>query len=196
MSKITQELVSLCVEGHVRSQSELYTELKPKLVGFITKRLNYEHRDDVDSILSIAFTRIFKCLHQFNFEGSFDGWCCIIAGHAISDYYRRPGMVFVSVEEISDKHLHGMDYFDYQIKDNTPYNDGESDMIMNDYISLIKQLLTTKEFSIFMLAYEGFSHKEIGDKLSISEGTSKWHLNKLRNKIKKHETFAKINTNI
>jgi RNA polymerase sigma-70 factor (ECF subfamily) len=31
---------------------------------------------------------------------------------------------------------------------------------------------------------DGFKHKEIAEMLSISEGTSKWHLNSAREKLK------------
>ncbi len=35
-----------------------------------------------------------------------------------------------------------------------------------------------------MYAIDGFKHREIGDKLGISEGTSKWHVSNARRKLK------------
>ena len=37
-------------------------------------------------------------------------------------------------------------------------------------------------FNLF--AVDGFNHKEIGELLGISEGTSKWHLNFARTRLK------------
>jgi RNA polymerase sigma-70 factor (ECF subfamily) len=35
-----------------------------------------------------------------------------------------------------------------------------------------------------LFVIDGFNHKEIGDMLDMSEGTSKWHLNFSRTKLK------------
>ena len=37
-------------------------------------------------------------------------------------------------------------------------------------------------FNLFVV--DGYSHKEIGELLNIEEGTSKWHLNSAREKLK------------
>ena len=38
---------------------------------------------------------------------------------------------------------------------------------------------------VFLLyAVEGYSHKEIGEKLDMAEGTSKWHLSNARKHLK------------
>ena len=48
---------------------------------------------------------------------------------------------------------------------------------------LIQQLApaTKAVFNLFVL--EGYTHKQIGEMLNISEGTSKWHLNDARKKL-------------
>ena len=42
--------------------------------------------------------------------------------------------------------------------------------------------LTQKIFNLF--AIDGYKHKEIGDYLGIPIGTSKWHVNDARKKLK------------
>jgi RNA polymerase sigma-70 factor (ECF subfamily) len=37
-------------------------------------------------------------------------------------------------------------------------------------------------FNLYVI--DGYSHKEVGELLGISEGTSKWHLNAARQKLK------------
>jgi RNA polymerase sigma-70 factor (ECF subfamily) len=41
---------------------------------------------------------------------------------------------------------------------------------------------TKQVFNLYVI--DGYSHKEVGELLGISEGTSKWHLNAARQKLK------------
>lgn len=52
-----------------------------------------------------------------------------------------------------------------------------------DILDLIRQLphMPQAVFNLFII--EGFSHKEIGQKLGISEGTSKWYLSEARKQL-------------
>ena len=42
--------------------------------------------------------------------------------------------------------------------------------------------ISQKVFNLFVI--DGYSHKEIANMLNMSEGTSKWHLNFSRTKLK------------
>ena len=52
---------------------------------------------------------------------------------------------------------------------------------------------TYKVFSLY--AIEGYTHKEIGELLSISSGTSKWHLSEARRKLKDLLQLSKSSIN-
>ena len=41
--------------------------------------------------------------------------------------------------------------------------------------------MTKQVFNLYVV--DGYSHKEIGEMLGISDGTSKWHLNNARQKL-------------
>ena len=49
---------------------------------------------------------------------------------------------------------------------------------------LIQQLppMSQKVFNLY--AIDGYTHKEVGEMLGISDGTSKWHLSFARKKLK------------
>jgi RNA polymerase sigma factor (sigma-70 family) len=49
-------------------------------------------------------------------------------------------------------------------------------------------------FNLFIV--DGYSHKEIAELLGISEGTSKWHLNAAREKLKELLVEKKIKLEI
>ena len=59
-------------------------------------------------------------------------------------------------------------------------------------ISLIQQLppMTRTVFNMFV--FDGFSHNEIAQQLNISEGTSAWHVNAARTRLK-NEIFKMNN---
>jgi RNA polymerase sigma-70 factor (ECF subfamily) len=60
------------------------------------------------------------------------------------------------------------------------WNEAEQRLDMEHLEALLRRLspVTQQVFNLF--AIDGFSHKEIGDMLQISEGTSKWHVNNAR----------------
>ena len=65
-------------------------------------------------------------------------------------------------------------------------------LYVEDILKLVNKLppATARVFKLY--AVEGFTHKEIGEKLKISAGTSKWHLSAAREKLKlmlKHHDF-------
>lgn len=187
MIEISRDVILSSINGDRRSQQFIYNALYDKLYGVIHKRL--DDKNDIESIISFALTRIFKKLHLFKFQGSFEAWCVIITKHAITDFYSKVVVKPISTDYLS---MPGFDYFDTYLTDANPINDGEKNILVAEYFSLIKQLLTDREYRIFMLSYEGYTHKEIGDISSISEGTSKWYLSLIREKIKKHKTFKNL----
>ena len=64
------------------------------------------------------------------------------------------------------------------------YNIGESNIHEKDLLVMLRKLphLTQKIFNLF--AIDGYKHREISDYLGIPEGTSKWHVNDARKRLK------------
>ena len=180
-------LLQLCRLKDNRAQSQLYKAYKESL--FIYARANYttDNISDIEEVLNIAFARIFDKIHQFTGIGSFEGWMKGVLRYCIYDHYNK-----------KQKHLkESGDFFIWDEEDPYGYNDNQkttcfisNDDVLGafcekDYIEAIKNNLTPREYQIFMLYYEGYQHKEIGDLLKISEGTSKWHVSVAREKLRK-----------
>ena len=72
-------------------------------------------------------------------------------------------------------------------------NEAESNFGYESLLKLIKELpdVSQKVFNLYVI--EGYNHKEIGDLLGISEGTSKWHLSTARKVLR--EKLEKIEIN-
>jgi RNA polymerase sigma factor (sigma-70 family) len=64
-------------------------------------------------------------------------------------------------------------------------------MSANEILRLVRQLPPATQGVFNLYVMEGFTHKEIGTLMNISDGTSKWHLSEarkiLQELIKKHE---------
>ena len=191
MITINESVILKCGANNRQAQNELYEIVKPRIYSIIKNRS--KTIDDAEIITSLAMTRIYQCIHQFQFMGSFEGWCISITKHAIYDFYRKKDNQVLSIDGFIEKYpIYGMDYLETKMQNNPSVNDGFSDLVISEYFNLIKQLLTPREYTIFMLYYEGYNHKEIGKMLSISEGTSKWHTHHARTKLINNEHFKKL----
>jgi RNA polymerase sigma-70 factor (ECF subfamily) len=49
-----------------------------------------------------------------------------------------------------------------------------------EIMELVKKLPPATHAVFVLYAVEGYNHREIAEKLNISEGTSKWHLSEAR----------------
>jgi RNA polymerase sigma-70 factor (ECF subfamily) len=64
-------------------------------------------------------------------------------------------------------------------------NMGMESIEFKDMVRLIQSLPTMTRTVFNLFVFDGFNHKEIGEQLQISEGTSHWHLHQARNLLQK-----------
>jgi RNA polymerase sigma-70 factor (ECF subfamily) len=83
-------------------------------------------------------------------------------------------------------------YFD---SDNySELNDALSKINVDQIYILIAKLPPASQQVFNLYFIDGFKHREIAELLNINEGTSKWHLNSAREKLK--EMFREIDLHI
>ncbi|MFT6338532.1 MAG: RNA polymerase sigma-70 factor (ECF subfamily) [Halioglobus sp.] len=68
--------------------------------------------------------------------------------------------------------------------DNFEYNEAEENLEADQLRKMIIQLPDTTKYVFNLYVVEGFKHQEIADKLGLTVGTSKWHLNSARKRLK------------
>ncbi|MBW7913263.1 MAG: RNA polymerase sigma factor, partial [Taibaiella sp.] len=117
-----------------------------------------------------GFLRAFQKIDQYTFQGSFEGWLRKIVFHSVSDYVKQN-------TRYSEKIL-------LVEKDEYVHKDHADKMYYEQLLQLVQQLPDATRSVFNMYIMEGFSHKEIGKMLGISEGTSKWHLSEGRRMLK------------
>ena len=134
--------------------------------------LRYTTDDNlICEIINDAFLHTFKNIQKFEGRGSLEGWIRRITFHALADYFRK--------ENKQIKFLLVDDYEPMAIAQNN--QDLECDY--DDLLSKIDSLKGRFRDIFIKYAIEGYNHREIGEELDISEGTSKWYLAEARKKL-------------
>lgn len=170
MQEPSAELLNKAFAFDRKAQLELYKLCYPILIS-VARRYR-ENDEDHLTLVNNAFIKIINYLDRYQ-EAKFFSWIKRIITNEIIDEYRRNkkyqtlfqqdawvestvGVTSVIEYEINDEFLH--------------------------HILLELPEGTRAVFNLF--AIDGYSHKEIGEMLGISEQTSKWHTKIARKKLK------------
>lgn len=126
-------------------------------------------REEAKDLLQEGFIKAFDCLHQFKFEGSFEGWM------------KR---VFVNnaLQKIRSKsHLHAIVPIDEESQIQTvSQQEIFSHLGTKELLQIIQDLPTIYRLVFNLYVFEGMKHREISKLMGISEGTSKSNLHDAR----------------
>lgn len=155
------DLINGCVAGDRRMQELLYQRFAPKMYAVCLRYAN--NADDARDILQDGFIKVFRNLARFRKEGSFEGWVRRIFVNTAIEHYRRK----VNLNTIGEKEEVAIEDTGWNVLDQ---------LAEKDIIQLVQELSPGYRSVFNMYVIEGYSHKEIGELLGISEGTSKSQL--------------------
>ena len=155
------DLINGCLAGDRRIQERLYERFAPKMYAVCLRYSN--NSDDAQDLLQEGFIKVFRNLEKFRREGSFEGWVRRVFVNTAIEHYRRK----VNLTTISEKEEHNIEDGAFNVLDQ---------LAEKDIISLVQQLSPGYRSVFNMYVIEGYSHKEIAEILTISEGTSKSQL--------------------
>ncbi len=127
---------------------------------------------EAEDILVCGFTKVFQKLHQFKGQGSFEGWVRRIIVNEALTFIRRNKSMYLEVEIEKASREPDLNKLSDQLE-------------VEDLEKLIDQLPMGYKTVFNLYAIEGFSHKEIAEKLGISENTSKSQLSRARVHLQK-----------
>ncbi|MCB0733934.1 MAG: RNA polymerase sigma factor [Bacteroidetes bacterium] len=171
-----RRLIEACLGGDSSAFEQIYKQLSEKMYMV---SLRYTQNDsDAQDVLQEAFIRIYKNLNRFKFQGSFEGWC-------------RRIVVNSSIELIRKRNRHQFDDIE-QTEAIALDPKSISKLTMQELLGLIRQLPDGYRTVFNMYVIEGYSHKEIGETLGISENTSKTQLFKARQALQKKLTNQEV----
>lgn len=172
---VQPHLIAQCIKHDRKAEYELY-KLSYSYLMSICMRYSRD-KDTASEILNMGYLKILNNLTSYKPEIPFKSWIRRIMVNTLIDEYRRN-------KQIREKVTYVEEYF--ETSDFSEVNEALSKINCRQILEQINKLpeATRKVFNLF--AIDGFSHKEIGELLSISEGTSKWHLNAARQKLKEY----------
>lgn len=159
------DLINGCIEGNRRMQEELYRRFSPRMYAVCLRYAG--STEEAEDILQEGFIKIFKKLDSFRNEGSFEGWIRRIFVNTAIEHFRRKRYL----QPVTEKEENTLEGNYLSVLDN---------LAERDIMELVQQLSPGYRTVFNMYVVEGYTHKEIGDMLGISEGTSKSQLSRAK----------------
>ena len=164
--KSFKRLVKACLEGNREAQRTLYESLSPKMFPVCLRYMS--SREEAEDVLQEGFVTLFSKLDSYSGKGSFEGWARKIFVNTALMQLRKNDVL----KETED--LEGA--WDISSQDPT--------IIQNigyqELLEIIESLPPGFRTVFNMYVIEGYSHKEIGEALGISENTSRSQLQRAR----------------
>ena len=180
---IDKELIAACRREERKAQNELHRLCYGFLMGIC---LRYEkNKDDAAALLNLAFFKILTRLDQYKDNVPFEAWAKRVTINTLIDEFRKKN---------KDQHQF-VESFDHSLPLSfMDFNEADQRFDAEDLERMIRDLpeMSQKVFNLYIV--DGYNHKEIGEMLHISEGTSKWHLFTARKTLK--ETILQITNRV
>ena len=165
-STTDEQLIEGCLKNDSRSQEALFERYRKRMYAVCYRYIpdNFEAED----VMLTGFVKVYQNLKQYTFQGSFEGWMRRIMVHESLMLFRTKKMMYVEANEIN-AHQYS----------STPEQLGFN-LQEQDLLEVIQELPEGYRTVFNLYAIEGYNHKEIGEMLGISEGTSKSQLSRAR----------------
>lgn len=173
-SKEELKLVDACLKGKRKAQERLYQRFAQKMHAVC--HMYTKDTDTANEILQEGFIKVFRNLKQYNKQGSLEGWIRRTMVNTAIDSYRK-NHVQRHMMEFEDTFANEDDFI--------AKNDGLRMLDQQDYQAILSVLPKGYQTILNLSILEGYTHKEIGEMLGISEGTSKSQLSKAKRYLRK-----------
>lgn len=172
--KVQPSIIEECLKGNQRSCEQLYNLYLPYCYG-ICKRYGIANSEIKDQI-QIIFSNMFKALQSFDSKkASFKTWFTRITINNIIEERRK-----------KSRQLQFTDVAQNQLVQEFASHSGIDQDMGEDYIMNILSRMPSHFRNVFnMFVIDGYSHKEIANKLEISEASSRTTLKRGRDWAKK-----------
>ncbi len=164
------ELIEGCRRQDRQAQKRLYDLYSSKLYALCCRYI--KDKMEAEDVLITAFTKILNRIDQYSGEGNFEGWMRKVVVNDALSYLRKNKNMYLETD------ITAADY-------EPDYEKLEDQLEAEDLLKMIDSLPTGYRIVFNLYSIEGYSHKEIGDQLGISESTSKSQLSRARVALQK-----------
>lgn len=172
-----RQLIDSCIKGNREAQKILYDHLAPKMFPLCIRYVG--DRTMAEDVLQEGFITLFSKLDSYKGDGSFEGWARRVFVTTALMELRKMSALKMSEDLDSARGL------------KTDVVSQTQHLGYQELMRLIMSMPPGFRTVFNMYAIEGFSHKEIGKMMGISETTSRTQLSRariwLQNRIKEEE---------
>lgn len=159
------QLLERCKQGNAQAQQQLFEQYFGLLLGI---GLRYTHnREEAKDLLQEAFVKIFKSIANLEKASQLENWMKRIMINTAIDRYRS---------QVSEPWIQDID----QVNEPTEPEQASQNLTQEELLQLIQALPDGYRTIFNLAAIEGYNHKEIAERIGISEGTSKSQLARAR----------------
>ena len=151
-------LIQECLKGKRKAQGELYRRYAAKMMGVCMRYSR--NRDMAHDQLQEGFIKVFTNLNEYSGNGSFEGWM-------------RKIFINCALEKIRRSKVFPLTFPTEETEQETSFPNALEEISAQEMLDLIHRLPPGYQTIFNLFAIEGFSHKEIGAMLRITEGTSR-----------------------
>ena len=169
--KQEEKLVKGCIKNDRTAQETLY-----KLFHADMLRVCYNYlpnKELAKEAFNQGFLKVFQSIHNLNLEqGALGGWI-------------RKIMIFTSID-LARKELKFNSTLDLENLEDDNFIPPAilEKLYFEDILQKIRMLPPATQLVFNLYVIDGFSHNEISEQLTISEGTSRWHLAEAKKRLK------------
>ncbi len=169
------KIIKLSKSGNSKSQFELYNLTYNRAMGIVARYITNKH--DAEDILTESYYKIFKNIGKYDEKKDFYNWFHRIIVNTAIDYIRKYKKLKIAENEIQEMNLfcRGND---------------KNDLDYCKYLEAVQSLSPQYRMVFNLFVIDGYKHREIAEKLGISEGTSKSNLVKAKRKLR--EIFTNL----
>lgn len=161
-----QDLIKGCILNDRRMQKLLYKRYCSAMM--VLCKSYAKNDEDAIEVLQDGFLKVFQQIDKFDANiSSLYTWMRTIMVHTAIDFLRKQSKKNVAIEWNSGH-------------DQAIEAEALQQMSAQQVQSMLQHLATTTRMVFNLYITEGYNHKEIGELLNISEGTSRWHLSEAR----------------
>ncbi len=181
---IEAQVIRDCIKKNRKAEYLLYKQSFPLLIKICYRYTS--NKDDAMDFLNRGFLKILTNLEKYDFGLPFEAWIRRIMVNVIIDEFRKNKQYKENVMMAEHQDLVGYHNKSYSV------NDAEKKLVSEEVMKVVAELPPMAKEVLNLSVFDGYSHKEIGSMLGISEAASKWHLFNARNILK--EKLSRITT--
>ncbi|MDP2385816.1 MAG: RNA polymerase sigma factor [Bacteroidota bacterium] len=178
---IQPALIRDCIDRKRKAEYEMYKLTYSYLMSICIRYTG--NVDKAKEVLNLGFLKVLNNLQKYRTEIPFKVWIRKIMVNTLIDEFRKDKTHNYSIQYV-EEYIETSDFSDLN-EAISRYNLAQIHGFINNLPFASKQV-----FNLYVV--DGFNHREIAEMLKISEGTSKWHLNFARTKLKEQLIMTSI----